>query len=94
LVLQISPLQAASPSLAREARSFADDRDFGPHDCPNDANPHARELTSLVYLAIATPAPKIPAIHLARLVLLGYVLMASDGPPVTGDGLIRITQSG
>jgi hypothetical protein len=39
------------------------------------------------------PTPKIPAIHLARLVLLGYVLMAPDGPRVTGDGLIRITDS-
>jgi hypothetical protein len=51
------------------------------------------ELTSLVNLAIASPAPKIPAIHLARLVLLGYVLMAPEGPRVTGDGLIRITES-
>jgi hypothetical protein len=54
----------------------------------------SEELTSLVSLAIATPAPKIPAIHLARLVLAGYVLMAPDGPLVTGDGLIRITENG
>jgi hypothetical protein len=51
------------------------------------------ELTSLVNLAVTTPTPKIPAIHLARLVLLGYVRMAPDGPRVTGDGLIRITDS-
>ena len=51
------------------------------------------ELISLVNLATAAPAPKIPAIHLARLVLAGYVLMGPDGPLVTGAGLIRITQS-
>jgi hypothetical protein len=50
------------------------------------------ELTSLVHLAITTPTPKIPPIHMARLVLFGYVLMAPDGPLVTGDGLIRITE--
>jgi hypothetical protein len=54
----------------------------------------SEELTSLVNLAIAAPAPKIPAIHLARLVLAGCVLMAPDGPLVTGDGLIRITENG
>jgi hypothetical protein len=53
----------------------------------------SEELTSLVNLAIATPAPKIPAIHLARLALLGYVRMGNDGPRVTGDGLIRITRA-
>jgi hypothetical protein len=29
---------------------------------------------------------------LARLVLSGYLLMGPDGPQVTGDGLIRITE--
>jgi hypothetical protein len=52
------------------------------------------ELTSLINLAAPTPAPKIPAIHLVRLVLLGYVRMAPDGPQVTGDGLIRIAEGG
>jgi hypothetical protein len=52
------------------------------------------ELTSLVNLATAASTPKIPAIHLAKLVLAGCVLMGPDGPLVTGDGLIRITESG
>ena len=50
------------------------------------------ELASLVSIAVETPAPKIPPIHLARLVLSGYLLMGPDGPRVTGDGLIRITE--
>jgi hypothetical protein len=51
------------------------------------------ELNSLVDLAVVTPSPKLPALHLTRLVMLGYVLMGPDGPIVTGDGLIRITES-
>ena len=54
----------------------------------------SEELTSLTNLAVTIPAPKIPAIHLARLVLLGYVRIAPDGPQVTGDGMIRIAESG
>jgi hypothetical protein len=50
------------------------------------------ELGSLVDLAVVTPSPKLPALHLTRLVMLGYVLMSPDGPMVTGDGLIRITE--
>jgi hypothetical protein len=51
------------------------------------------ELNSLVDLAVVTPSPKLPALHLTRLVMLGYVLMGTDGPIVAGDGLIRITES-
>ena len=51
------------------------------------------ELSSLVDLAVVNPSPKLPALHLTRLVMLGYVLMSPDGPMVTGDGLIRITES-
>ena len=51
------------------------------------------ELNSLVDLAMLTPSPKIPALHLTRLMVFGYVLMTADGPLVTGDGLIRITEN-
>jgi hypothetical protein len=85
--------KAASPSLARGARPFVDDRDFNLMTIRTSPALTPEELTSLVDLAITSPAPKIPAIHLARLVLLGYVLMNADGPLVTGDGLIRITES-
>jgi hypothetical protein len=51
------------------------------------------QLGSLVDLAVVTPSPKLPALHLTRLVMLGYVLTSPDGPKVTGDGLIRITES-
>lgn len=51
------------------------------------------EFASLIELALTTPAPKIPAAHLARLVALGYVSGTPNGPVVTGDGLIRITES-
>jgi hypothetical protein len=80
--------------LAREARSFVGNQDFKPHDRPILPALTSEELTSLVDIwAITTPTAKIPAIHLARLVLLGYVVMSPDGPRVTGDGLIRITES-
>jgi hypothetical protein len=51
------------------------------------------EFTSLIEVAIARPHPKIPAPHLAKLVALGYVAVTARGPVVTGDGLIRITES-
>ncbi len=44
-------------------------------------------------LAVATPAPKIPALHLTKLVVLGYVVMEAYGPRVTADGLLRITEN-
>jgi len=53
----------------------------------------AEELASLVELAIETSTPKIPAIHLTRLTMLGYVVTGPEGPLVTGDGLIQITES-
>jgi hypothetical protein len=53
---------------------------------------HPKKLNSLVDLAMLTPSPKIPALHLTRLMVLGYVQLTADGPLVTGDGLIRITE--
>jgi len=51
------------------------------------------EFASLIEVAISSPNPKIPALHLARLVALGFVAETTKGPVVTGDGLIRITES-
>ena len=51
------------------------------------------EFASLIEVAISSPNPTIPAPHLAKLVTLGYVIMTAKGPVVTGDGLIRITES-
>jgi hypothetical protein len=34
----------------------------------------AEQLASLVDLAMVTPSPKIPALHLTRLMVLGYVM--------------------
>ncbi len=51
------------------------------------------EFASLIEVAITSPNPKIPASHLEKLVALGYVTMTARGPVVTGDGLIRITES-
>jgi hypothetical protein len=51
------------------------------------------EFASLIEVAIASPNPKIPSSHLAKLVALGYVVVTANGPVVTGDGLIRITES-
>ncbi len=51
------------------------------------------EFASLIEVAITSPTPTIPAPHLAKLVTLGYVVMTAKGPIVSGDGLIRITES-
>jgi hypothetical protein len=51
------------------------------------------EFASLIEVAVAAPDATIPAPHLAKLVTLGYVLVTAKGPVVTGDGLIRITES-
>ena len=50
------------------------------------------EFASLIELAIAEN-PAVPPHHLTKLVSLGYVLETPKGPCVTGDGLIRITES-
>jgi hypothetical protein len=51
------------------------------------------EFASLIEIAVTSPDPNIPAPHLTKLIALGYVLLTAKGPVVTGDGLIRITES-
>jgi hypothetical protein len=51
------------------------------------------EFASLIEVAITSPTPVIPAPHLAKLMTLGYVAVTAKGIVVTGDGLIRITES-
>jgi hypothetical protein len=51
------------------------------------------EFASLIEIAITSPGPTIPALHLTKLIGLGYIIETAKGPVVTGDGLIRITES-
>lgn len=51
------------------------------------------EFASLIEIAIAADNPTVPPHHLSKLIGLGYVLETANGPRVTGDGLIRITES-
>ena len=51
------------------------------------------EFASLIEIAIAADNPSVPSQHLSKLISLGYVIVTSKGPLVTGDGLIRITES-
>lgn len=51
------------------------------------------EFASLIEVAVTSPSPMIPAPHLTKLINLGYVIVTAKGPVVTGDGLIRITES-
>jgi hypothetical protein len=51
------------------------------------------EFASLIDVAVTSPDASIPANHLAKLIALGYLAMTAKGPVVTGDGLIRITES-
>lgn len=51
------------------------------------------EFAALIEIAVHASDPNVPASHLAKLVTLGYVALTDKGPLVTGDGLIRITES-
>jgi hypothetical protein len=51
------------------------------------------EFASLIEIAVTPPDPSIPPPHLAKLVTLGYVVVTAKGIVVTGDGLIRLTES-
>jgi hypothetical protein len=53
------------------------------------------EFASLLEVAVSGPEQSIniPASHLSRLVALGYVALREQRPIVTGDGLVRITES-
>jgi len=51
------------------------------------------EFASLIEVAVSAPETNIQPVHLAKLVTLGYVALTAKGPMVTGDGLIRITES-
>jgi len=51
------------------------------------------EFTSLLEVAVSGPEATIPASHLTKLIALGYVVLTDDAPIVTGDGLVRITES-
>jgi hypothetical protein len=51
------------------------------------------EFASLLEVAVSGPEASVPASHLGKLVSLGYVALTDEGPIVTGDGLIRITES-
>jgi hypothetical protein len=79
--------------LSFPRRGFPDGRSLTVHD-EDRVRPGVAQLFSKPGRSGENdPTPKIPAIHLARPVLLGYVRMAPEGPRVTGDGLIRVTES-
>jgi len=51
------------------------------------------EFGSLLELAAGEPPPAIPAADVTRLIEAGYVVRTPQGLVVTGDGLLRITES-
>ena len=51
------------------------------------------EFASLIEIAVASDNPTIPPLHLSKLITLGYVIETAKRIVVTGDGLIRITES-
>ena len=51
------------------------------------------EFASLIEIAVTSPDPHIAQAHMTKLVALGYVALTAKGPVVTGDGLVRITES-
>jgi len=51
------------------------------------------EFAALIEVAITPQNPSVPPHHLSKLISLGYVIMSERGPLVTGDGLVRITES-
>jgi hypothetical protein len=54
---------------------------------------HTPKLLTPEEFASLSPDAYIPDSHLAKLVALGYVAVTAKGPIVTGDGLMRITES-
>jgi hypothetical protein len=51
------------------------------------------EFASLLEVAVGGREANVPTSHLNKLVALGYVVVKDAGAIVTGDGLIRITES-
>ena len=51
------------------------------------------EFAALIEIAITPQNPTVPSHHLSKLVSLGYVVISPKGLLVTGDGLMRITES-
>ncbi len=51
------------------------------------------EFASLIEIAISSPDAHIPEPHLKRLLAFGYICVTAAGLVVTGDGLIRMTES-
>ncbi|WP_316228395.1 MULTISPECIES: hypothetical protein [unclassified Bradyrhizobium] len=51
------------------------------------------EFASLIEIAVGESKSSVPQAHVTRLVTLGYVAIADNAPVVTGDGLLRITES-
>ena len=51
------------------------------------------EFASLIEIAFASDSPTVPPQHLSKLISLGYIVETAKGIVVTGDGLIRITES-
>jgi hypothetical protein len=47
----------------------------------------------LIKIAVTSPDPHIPQAHMTKLVALGYVMLTARGPVVTGDDLVRTTES-
>lgn len=83
---------ALSHSLPGSAAPFYVDRELTMTvHAPKLLTPE--EFASLIEIAIAADKPTVPPHHLLKLISLGYVLETAKGPCVTGDGLIRITES-
>jgi hypothetical protein len=85
-----------SPGIVPSGTAFRDEARF---DRELKMTVHApklltpEEFASLIEIAITSPSPTVPAAHLAKLISLGFVIVTAKGPVVTGDGLIRITES-
>src|SRR4051794_31996073 len=63
------------------------------HDGPHQTLLTPEEFASLIEIAVTSPDPHILQAHMTKLVALGYAILSTDGPVVTGDGLVRMTKS-
>jgi hypothetical protein len=81
-------LWPATPSLSRSFRAvgeFGDDR-------ARAKTADSQEFASLIEIAV-TPDPRVAQAHMTTLVALGYMALTTNNSVVTGDGLIRMTES-
>lgn len=84
---------ATLPTAVSIRRSFRSNRENSGVTVRTPKHLTPDESASLIEVAVTALEATIPSPHLAKLMSVSYVVMTARGPIVTGEGLIRITES-